>query len=159
MIDSFKNAFQDVSDAELRIYGTGSQQEHLQSYIDSLKLSDKVHLMGRSNNMSQVFENTDLFVLSSDFEGMPNALMEAMASGLPCISTDCPTGPSDLIINGKNGILVPVNDKEAMSSAMKALYYDEALSLSMGEEARIHVRNICSADVISDKFIEICESV
>ena len=64
---------------------------------------------------------SDLFILTSNAEGMPNSLMEAMAAGLACISTDCPTGPSDLIEDGTNGILIPVGDERALVDSISSL--------------------------------------
>ena len=67
--------------------------------MKDLGIEDAVTFKGRVSNVADALMSTDLFVLSSNYEGMPNALMEAMAVGLPCISTDCPTGPKDLIQN------------------------------------------------------------
>ena len=78
-----------------------------------------------------------MFVLSSDYEGMPNALMEAMASGLPCVSTDCGGGGARFLIeNGENGILVPQRDEDALAAAMEKILSDETLAAKLGENAR-----------------------
>lgn len=90
------NAFAEVSkhypDAVLKIYGDGSLKSQLQQQIDDLGLCGKAFLMGATDHVEETLRTADLFVLSSDYEGMPNALMEAMAAGVPCISTDCPCG-------------------------------------------------------------------
>ena len=76
-----------------------------------LGVNEKVKLLGYVENLGDKIQDATMFVLSSDFEGMPNALMEAMALGLPVISTDCPAGGSKYLIeNGNNGLLVSVND-------------------------------------------------
>lgn len=100
LIDAFAEAIEEHPYARLKIYGEGSLRDVLQEQIDKLGLHDKAFLMGATNDVAKALQTADLFVLSSDYEGMPNALMEAMAAGVPCISTDCPCGgPRELFIN------------------------------------------------------------
>lgn len=122
---------------QLKIYGEGSQFPQLKEMINHLNLSGQATLCGRANHMAEMLENADLFVLSSDSEGMPNALMEAMAIGLPCISTDCPTGPAELIEPGVNGLLVPVGDEAELVAAMDRMITDVEKAIDMGSMARI----------------------
>ena len=97
LIDAFSEVRKKRPEATLRIYGEGILHERLQRKIDELGLSQSVFLMGTTNDVGKALSTADLFVLSSDYEGMPNALMEAMAMGLPCVSTDCPCGgPKEL---------------------------------------------------------------
>ena len=78
--------------------------------------------MGATNNVPEVLAKADIFVLSSDYEGMPNALMEAMAAGVACISTDCPCGGAKMLINTREcGVLVPINDVNSLSVAIQQL--------------------------------------
>ena len=102
-------AFRDVSESQpeiyLEIFGSGSQETALREEIANLGLEHRITLKGRSSRLQEIYGEADLYVMTSDFEGMPNTLMEAMACGLPCISTDCPTGPSDLIRDGETGLL------------------------------------------------------
>ena len=91
--------------------------------------------------------------MSSDFEGMPNALMEAMAVGLPCISTDCDTGPSDLITDGENGYLIPVGDVEALAEKMVRIIEmtpDERMRI--GRAARKNMKENYNGEVICKKW-------
>ena len=111
--------------------------------------------MGRTDDMKSMFESIDLYILSSDFEGMPNSLMEAMAAGVPCISTDCPTGPSDLIVDGESGLLVPVNDSIAMENAIRKMF--ELDMEDIGQKGREFVKKNYSPSIIVDRFIEIIE--
>ena len=159
LMDSFMSAFSDIPEAVLRIYGDGSQAADLKTYAECLNMGDRIQMMGRSNDVKSVYQSASLYVLSSDFEGMPNALIEAMAVGVPSISTDCPTGPADLINDGENGILVPVNDRGAMAQAMKRMYKEKDRLESMSHNAKKTIRSLCSADQIAKKLITICESL
>ena len=125
-------------DQNLLIYGKGDYAEMLEQMIGELGLQERVKLMGVTNQVHEVHSNAGVFVLSSDYEGMPNALMEAMAVGVPSISTDCPCGgPEMLIRDGENGMLVPVGDEDAMAAALDKLLSDPQLAHRMGEQARI----------------------
>ena len=119
LIDAFEKVSNQIPDYKLVIYGDGNKKQELETYIKSKNLLDKVMLAGNTKEVKKHIYDASLFILSSDYEGMPNALMEAMALGLPVISTDCPCGgPKFLIDNEKNGILVKVKDVEAMSKAI-----------------------------------------
>ena len=119
------------------IYGEGDKRGELEKLVEELGLKDRISLPGNIRNIADEMEKNSLFVLSSDFEGMPNALMEAMALGLPCVSTDCPCGgPRYLIKNGENGVLVPVGDADALAEAMKKMLHDEDLRIRIGNNAR-----------------------
>ena len=98
---------------------------------------ETVFLPGDSDHVEEDISNALIYVLPSDTEGLPNALMEAMALGLPVISTDCPCGgPKSIIDDGINGILVPVKDVDRMAQAMKRLLEDGSLRQNIGREAR-----------------------
>ena len=113
-----------------------------------------VTLQGRTNNSVQALNSADLFILSSNYEGMPNALLEAMAIGLPCISTNCPTGPADIIDNNRNGKLVQVNNIDEMVSAIDE-YVELGVGIAdIGEEAKKFVKKNYSAEVITDMFLQ-----
>lgn len=112
LIAAFSKVVERYPEACLKIYGEGSLRGKLQKQIDALGLHEKAFLMGATNHVEKVLETADVFVLSSDFEGMPNALMEAMAAGVPCISTDCLCGgPRELFGDDLVKQLVEV-DKE-----------------------------------------------
>lgn len=103
----------------LAIFGDGDERGSLESLINNLGLKDKIILPGNVYDIFDRIRKASMFVLSSDYEGMPNALMEAMALGIPSISTDCPCGgPRDLIKDKENGLLTPVGDPEALCAAM-----------------------------------------
>ena len=117
------NAFAEVQKkypfATLKIYGDGTLKDKLQKQIDDLGLSSTAHLMGATSDVTRALQTADLFVLSSDYEGMPNALMEAMAAGVPCISTDCPCGgPRELFGEDGSNKLVQCRDVNQMEKAI-----------------------------------------
>lgn len=141
LISAFSHIAENNKEVNLCIYGEGSQYNVLNDYINKLNLKEQVLLCGRSNSIADVLQNSDLFILSSEAEGMPNSLMEAMAVGLPCISTNCPTGPADLISNGINGYLISVGDEKALVVAMNKIINDIDLSIEMGKRARESILN------------------
>lgn len=119
LIDAFAEVQKIYPFATLKIYGEGVLREKLQNQIESLNLNEKVFLMGATNDVAKALQTADLFVLSSDYEGMPNALMEAMAVGVPCISTDCPCGgPRELFGEDASDKLVPCNDSAQLAEAI-----------------------------------------
>ncbi len=143
----------------LLIYGKGDLEQKLQKLIEKLNLQNRVFLMGQSDKVEEVLSKAKIFVLSSDFEGMPNALMEAMAVGLPCISTDCPCGgPKELIKEGKNGLLVPCKDEEKLSLAMEKLLSKPEQTKKMGENARKTAQKFTSP-VIFKQWKEYFDSI
>jgi glycosyltransferase involved in cell wall biosynthesis len=102
-------------DWTLRIFGEGEQRRHLESLIDQLDIAAHVELAGFSDRLLQEFAQSSFFILSSRFEGLPMVLLEAMSCGLPVVSFDCPTGPSDVVEPGVDGFLVPPEDVGALS--------------------------------------------
>ena len=104
--------------ARLIILGEGEQRDSLETIIDQLNLADQVDLPGFTNNPYPYMRCADLFVLSSIWEGLPTVLIEALSCGTKVVSTDCPSGPREILENGKWGTLVPVNNAEELANAM-----------------------------------------
>lgn len=119
----------------LWIYGEGELRQQLVKQADSLGIRDKIHFPGNVPDIHEKISDAELFVLSSDYEGLSNALLEAMMMGLPCISTDC-AGSDEVIEDGVNGLLVPTGDVEALCEAMDRLITDEELRCRIAENAR-----------------------
>lgn len=141
LINAFAAIRERYPDYVLRIYGApdgGTYYDGLKQCIMEHNLEQKVFFMGTSNSLETELKDISMFVLSSDYEGLPNSLIEAMVMGIPVISTDCPCGgPKTLIRNGKNGLLIPVGDKDKLVEAMT--YYlehpEEAHAMGMkGQE-------------------------
>lgn len=136
LIRVFSKVSEELVDYDLEIYGTGGLETSLKELASSLNIAHRVHFKGYVENVGEQIKDASLFVLSSDFEGMPNTLMEAMALGLPCISTDCDGGGAKFLIeNGKNGILVPKNNEDELSKAILSLLKDKEKSEQFGNEA------------------------
>ena len=127
----------DKTDENLRIYGAGDKREELEALIDKLNMRGRIELMGLSRNVAESIKGARLFVLPSDFEGMPNALLEAMALSLPCISTACPCGgPEAIIRDGENGLLIPVGGEDELCEAMLKVLGDAHFAQKLSENAR-----------------------
>ena len=107
-------------DAHLVILGTGPDKEEIEHLILSAGLVDHVSLFGHVDDPMPYYSCADLFVLSSDYEGFGNVIVEAMSCGTPVVSTDCPSGPSEILEGGALGRLVPVGDASALATAMEA---------------------------------------
>ena len=137
LIRAFARIAEKFPEYKLVIYGQGGLLESYQSLAEELSLGDRVEFPGYVPDMPERLERAGMFVLSSDFEGMPNALMEAMASGLPCVSTDCGGGGARFLIrNGENGLLVPMGDESALAAAMETVLCDGELAATLGNNAR-----------------------
>lgn len=137
LIEAFADVRKMHPGCRLVIYGEGPQRNELEKLCSDLDISGSVSMPGYVTNIGEKLPEASIFVLSSDYEGMPNSLIEAMALGLPCIAADCPPGgPKALIKNGENGILVPPGNREALASAMEALICDPPRAAKLGENAK-----------------------
>lgn len=120
----------------LDIFGEGNQKEYLESLIKEYRLSNNVFLCGRSQSIEKQLQAADVFMMTSDYEGMPNALMEAMAFGVPCISSDCKTGPRSLIKPFENGLLFQTNNVDDLKNKMEWAIANPEQMAECGKRAR-----------------------
>lgn len=137
LIDAFSLIADRIPDYSLEIYGEGDLREELQKQIDYLNLTKRVFLKGTSKEIHRMIYDAALFVLSSDYEGLPNTLLEAMALGIPSISTDCkPGGAREIIDDNINGIIVPVEDKYKLASEIVKILNDSNMQAVFSEKAK-----------------------
>lgn len=142
---------------ELVIWGEGPQRHELAALVAALGLAERVSMPGRTRQPGTWVRDAGIFVLSSRHEGFPNALLEAMAAGLPVIATDCPVGgPRVLVDHGRNGVLVPGEDVAALAEALDRLMGDAAQRRALGEAARRSAGRYAFPEVIG-RWTELIE--
>ena len=135
LLTAFAIVHAQYSDVLLDIYGDGPLRTELEGLSDRLGVQAFVVFHGRCNTMLEEYSKHKMFAMTSQCEGMPNVLMEALASGCACAAANCDFGPSELIRDGENGYLVPVHDPDAMADRLCRLLEDEALCRKFSEAA------------------------
>lgn len=137
-------------DCRLLILGEGHLRESLQRQIKLLGLDKKIELLGFKKNVDEYMLAADVFVLSSDWEGLPTVLIEALATDMKVISTDCPSGPREILVDGEFGKLVQVNDSKSLIAAM----------LDISNQGKVNVRSRAKDFLVTkaaQKYIELLE--
>lgn len=148
MVEAFKIVSEKYPETVLKFYGKGEDEDYIKSIADAMGLNNKVLFMGYSSNPTRDISNSRMFVLTSDYEGIPNALIEAMSIGLPVISTDCsPGGARMLIEDGVNGLLVKTGDPMAVAEAIIKYIENSDFARQCGTAAR-KIKDKLSPDVI-----------
>jgi GalNAc-alpha-(1->4)-GalNAc-alpha-(1->3)-diNAcBac-PP-undecaprenol alpha-1,4-N-acetyl-D-galactosaminyltransferase len=147
-----------TDECSLTIVGDGPLKGTLENLARELGISHRVSFTGLVTNPSSFLHGADLFVLTSEFEGFPNALLEAMACGVPVISFDCPSGPSEIIRDGIDGILVPPLDIDALARTISKLLDDEPKRIRLGQ-AGLEVRERFSLSRIMSMWEKILEEI
>ena len=137
MLKAFKIFSEKHSDYVLKLYGTGGDEEKIRGWAEELAISDKVLFMGLTKQAMQDMAPCGMFLITSDYEGISNSLLEAMAVGLPCVSTDhTPGGARLLIQDGENGLLAPTGDFHALADAMCRFAESPELAEKCGVKAK-----------------------
>jgi len=137
LIRAFENILQYHPEAKLNIYGEGPSRNEYQKYINSKELEESIFLRGKVEDLNEKILENDIFILCSRFEGMPNALIEAMSFGMPCISTDCGGGGAKALINNnKNGLVVPNFNIKELELAIQKMISNKEFRIECGMEAR-----------------------
>lgn len=146
------------ADWHLDIFGQGEWKEMLQARIDEYGLQDSVKLNKPTKEIGKEYTNSSMLVMSSNYEGFPMVMIEAMACGLPAISFDFKCGPKDIIRHGENGLLVKNDDIQGLAEAMMKLMGDEELKHRMSMEAR-KVTETYSEEVVMKQWVELFEGL
>lgn len=149
---AFKRVLEKYPEYTLEIYGKGEQEDELKKYAGELKIDKNVVFMGQKANVHSYIINASMFVSSSDFEGMSNSMLEAMAIGLPVVCTDCPIGGAKMVIkNNLNGLLTPVGDDEEFAKAIIYLIEHPDKAGEMGKRAS-KLREELKPDIIAEQW-------
>lgn len=157
LISAFSRIALKYGDYQLRIYGEGAQRESLQKSIDEAHLTDRIALLPFDPQIHEKIADYAMFVMTSDYEGMPNSLIEAMGIGLPCISTDCDGGGARAVIeNGVNGILVPKGDIDVVAAAMEDLIAHPEKAERLSKNA-VKIREMLAVDRIAEQWLKLAE--
>lgn len=139
LIKAFARVHEKHPDYVLKLYGSDSgdgTKKIIEDLVQKLHAEAYVKLMGGSDELEKLLPKASVYAFSSDWEGLPNGVLEAMAMGLPVVATDCPCGgPATVIRNGENGLLVPIMDEDALTEAILLLIEDRKLAERLGENA------------------------
>lgn len=163
LLKAFIEVHQKHPDYDLKIYGTDSfdgTKEILEGIIKENHAEGYIHLMGGSDELEKQLPKAAVYAFSSDWEGLPNALLEAMALGMPIVATDCPCGgPRTVITDGVNGLLVPIKDGKAMADGINRLIEDRELAERLGKNARRISEKINGVSIIAQWRVYIEEII
>ncbi len=142
-------------DWKLQIVGEGDERQHLAALANELGIAQTVQMEGLSNDLTADYRSSGLFVLSSRYEGLPLALMEAMSCGCCCLAFDCPHGPRELIVNEQNGVLLPAEDITALAQAIDHYINHPELRKSLGEAACAHAKAHFALEPVMAQWLQI----
>lgn len=150
LLSIFANIQNRIPEYKLVIAG-GGDPTHLKQICSELNIENKVEFLGEVADIEHYMQKASVFALTSRFEGLPMVLIEAMSQGLPCVAYECFTGPSEIITNGKDGILVNDQNKEDFGQELIYLLKDKEKQLSLSKEALLKVKKY-DANAILDKW-------
>lgn len=155
LIDAWKIISTKYPSWKLNIYGDGSLKESLVRQITENNLQHSIFIHPPTKNIEQVYSQHPIYVLSSIYEGFVLSLLEAMASGCACVSTNCKHGPSDMITNGENGFLVNVGDINAIADKIMQLIENENLRQNFSNNAKVSMKQNYSVEQIMNKWVSL----
>ena len=157
LIEAFARILQEYPEYTLHLYGRGQEKEKLFDLVKKWGLQGKVYIDDFMKNIHEIIRDAAMYVSSSDYEGISNSMLEALAMGMPCICTDCPAGGARMAIqDGVNGLLVPVRDLKALVSAMKKIIKSKTLADTLSKNA-VLIKQRWDVHSIAKKWLEVIE--
>ncbi|MCK4425305.1 MAG: glycosyltransferase [Deltaproteobacteria bacterium] len=158
LLNAFKKLHSGHPNLKLVLVGDGPDKKQIQAVVNDLDLDESVILAGWQKNVYAFMARAKALVLCSRYEGWPNVLVEAMACGCPVIATDCQTGPREILGNNKYGLLVPVDDPEALAHSVDVLLTDESRRAYFQERARRRAQDF-DLEQIGSKYVRLLQSI
>lgn len=155
LIDYFNAIHNKYPEWRLRIVGKGPLEDQLKKYVQTLGLEHKIIFEGLVSNIPDFIQSFSIFCLTSDYEGFPNALLEAMGAGLAIISFDCLSGPMEMTANGECGIIVNQNDHDGYINSLCLLMGHESLRRSLGNLAKERVERMYQIDTVYQMWVNL----
>lgn len=157
MIEGFSTFHKAYPDYVLKIFGKGDLLGSLQELVRQKGLEESILFPGHSEAIHEIMADASMFVLTSDFEGLSNSMLEALAIGVPSVCTDCPPGgAAEYIENGVNGLLIPVGDSEQLAASFCRMAADRELCIRMSENAG-KIRDVLDVDKVLKQWEEALE--
>ena len=153
LIDAWAIVFKKHPDWQLDIYGSGELKEELLNRICIHNLNETIHINEPTPYIMEKYLDSSIYIMSSRYEGFGMVLLEAMSCGVPCISFDCPYGPSDVIRHGEDGILVEYLNTDALADSICQLIEHPELRKSMGKKAKENIKRF-SRDIVMKQWTE-----
>ena len=158
LLKAFKLFHDKHKDYSLKICGIGPLKGEMEELVKQLNLVDAVQFLGFRNDVAQLVAQSSIFALTSDFEGLSNSMLEALAIGIPAVCTDCAPGGAALYISDHhNGILIPVNDHIALCNAWEEIIGDKSLENDMSYNA-VNIRKVLNQETILKEWDKVLES-
>lgn len=155
LIDAFAIVCEKRTDYKLTIYGQGDMKATLETYAKTKNLEDLIEFKGYTNQIHDVMKQASIYVSSSDYEGISNSMLEALAIGVPSVCTDCPVGGARMFIeSGKNGFLTRVGDPRDMAEKLLLLMQDDDLQKSFSQNA-VNIRERLSSEKVFAMWLEL----
>lgn len=148
LLDSVKHM--NLDNWRIVIVGKGANKNKLEKRIKAEKLGNKIKIIPPTPEIDYYYQKASIFIFPSLIEGLPNALLEAMSAGLPCVSFDCDTGPREIIIDGENGFLVPVENTKILASRVNSLINDSELRQKIGQNAKKAMKDYSVEKIIDE---------